>query len=166
MKIVRLFAICSLLMLAFTACDNSSSTGGEGGGTVVDDGKPKAKIALIPGQDTDLQFSHIDMQFTDVVAGDTVYAIYPFQNMSNHTVKIDEVKVSCYCLSAEYPTGNIAPGEVGEIKVEFRTAGQARDVPATHEKMFPVLINGDMMPMETLKLRGKVLPNPEAQPTK
>ncbi len=165
MKIIRLFAFCSLVMFAFTACDNSSSTGGEGGGTVVDDGMPKAKIALIPGQTGDLHFSHLDMAFADVVAGDTVYAVYPFQNMSNHSVKIDEVKVSCYCLSAEYPTHNLAPGEVGEIKVMFRTEGQARAVPATHEKMFPVLINGDMMPMETLKLHGRVLPDPDAQPS-
>lgn len=164
MKIIRLFAICSMIMLAFASCDNSSSESGQTG-TAVDDGMPKAKIALIPGQSSDLQFSHIDMQFADVVAGDSVKAVYPFQNMSNHSVKIDEVKVSCYCLSAEYPTHNLAPGEVGEIKVTFRTKGQARAVPATHEKMFPILINGDMMPMETLKLRGRVMPNPADQPS-
>ena len=163
MKIIRLFAICSLVLFGMTACgDDASSSGGT---ATVNNGKPEAKIPLMAGQTTDLQFSHIFMQFADVVAGDTVYVVYPFQNMSTHTVKIDEVKLSCYCLSAEYPKHNLAPGEVGEIKVSFATAGQARDVPATHEKMFPVLINGEMMPMETLRLQGKVLPNPNAQPS-
>ena len=165
MKITSLFAICSLFFLVFTGCDDSSSTNG-GGGTTVNNGKPEAKISLIPGQSGDLHFSHLEMGFADVTAGDTVFASYPFQNMSNHSVKIDEVKLSCYCLSAEWPKHNLAPGEVGEIKVTFATEGQARDVPATHEKMFPVLINGEMMPMETLKLRGRVLPKPApAQPS-
>ncbi len=165
MKTIRLFTFCFLVMLGFTTCDNPSTTAEKGSETVAEEGKLKAKIDLIPGQSGDLHFSHLEMDFADVVAGDTVYAVYPFQNMSNHSVKIDEVKVSCYCLFAEYPTHNLAPGEVGEIKITFRTEGQARSVPATHEKMFPVLINGDLRPMETLKLRGKVLPNSGYQPS-
>lgn len=158
MKITRLLFCTCFVFLALMGCEESASSGT--GGTTTNNGKPVAKIDLIPGQDTDLHFSHFDMAFNDVVAGDTIFAVYPFQNMSDHTVKIDEVKLSCYCLNAEYPKGNLAPGAVGEIKVSFATAGQARDVPATHEKMFPVLVNGEIMPMATLKLHGKVLPAP------
>lgn len=157
MQLTRLLICTCFVFMTLMGCEES---GASGGGTPANNGKPVAKIPLIAGQSTDLHFSHFDMGFPDVVAGDSVHAVYPFQNMSDHTVKIDEVKLSCYCLHAQFPKGNLAPGEVGEIKISFATAGQARDVPATHEKMFPVLINGEMMPMTTLKLHGKVLPAP------
>lgn len=146
---------CLILLFFLSACD---SKGGEGGGGQTNQ---TPDIELMPGQTGDIQFSHIRMEFSPVTAGDTVIASYPFKNTSQRTVTIDNVITSCHCLTAKWPTQKLVPGEIGEITVYFATEGQAREVPTTHEKMFPVQINGQMEPIETLRLVGQVLPKPQ-----
>ena len=149
--------ICMFAMLLFSACE---SGGGESGGGGDANGGGEPDIVLMPGQTGDIQFSHLRMEFSPVTAGDTVIATYPFKNTSQRTVTIDNVITSCHCLTSEFPKHKLIPGEIGEIKVYFATEGQAKEVPTTHEKMFPVQIDGQLEPIETLRLVGKVLPKP------
>jgi len=147
-------AVLGLLFLAGCANDNAGNSSGD-----TPPPPPKNDIQLIPGQTGDIQFSYFIMEFQPVVAGDTVIAKYPFKNVSERSVTIDNVAKSCYCLSVDYPK-KVNPGQIGEITVKFATEGQAKEVPTTHEKMFPVFINGEQLPLETLRLTGRVMPAP------
>lgn len=156
MKIVRFTPLFVLLLLVLTGCNSESN------GTETENPAPAAnEIDLIPGQTGDLHFSYFIMEFQPVTAGEKVVAKYPFKNVSDRTVTIDNVAKSCYCLSVEYPK-KVQPGQVDAITVTFDTKDQAKEVPATHEKMFPVFINGEQLPLETLRLTGRVLPNPNS----
>lgn len=104
-----------------------------------------------PGQQTPLHFDHLAMKFGPVISGDTVHATYRFKNMTPGTVVIDKVATSCECLVAEYPQGNIQPGQIGEVKAQFRTEGQW----GTHEKIISVILKGNSNPIP-LRLNGEI----------
>ena len=149
------------LVLGSCTSDQGATDGAQGAGSSqgVGKGGTEQGLKVVPGQTGALHFAHMQMEFKDVVDGETVTAIFPFKNASNQMATIDNVQKSCYCLSVDWPKGQLVPGEEGEITVTFLTEGQAASgVPATHEKMFPVFVNGDQYPMETLRLRGRVLP--------
>lgn len=159
-KMMRLYTapLFLFVLLLLSGCESGSSGGsGENGGGG-EAGGDQQDIVLMPGQSGPIEFSHIRMEFNPVTAGDTVIASYPFKNTSQRTVTIDNVITSCHCLTAEFPKQKLIPGEIGEIKVYFATEGQAREVPTTHEKMFPVQVDGQLEPLETLRLVGQVLP--------
>jgi outer membrane biosynthesis protein TonB len=113
-------------------------------------------LQVIPGQSTDLHFAHFEMNFKPVTSGDTVKAIYPFKNASDHTVRISQAAVSCNCMQPSYPQGNIQPGQVGEVKVNFVTEGQK----GRHEKIISIILEGNPEPI-TLRLNGEILPKAE-----
>ena len=144
----RMIAALLLGICLFMAgCTNSEN--GNNGKT---DGKPQTKdIPLEPGQDTDLQFSHLIMQFGPVKSGEVVRASYPFKNTTDGTVVIKQVVTSCECLKTEYPKGNIQPGQIGEIVANFETKGQS----GTHEKIIAVVLENVQEPI-TLRLNGRI----------
>lgn len=155
-----LLLICLALSVGFFACESGNGSGSGGSGSPSTPPTPTDQFVPAPGQTGVIQFSHFEMQFGPVTAGEKVTAVYPFINASQQTVTIEKVGLSCHCLSAEFPTERMVPGEVGEIRVTFDTEGQAKEVQATHEKLFPVFIKGEQLPIETLKLRGVVQPAP------
>lgn len=160
MKATNLLGIICLGLTSFFFSCEPSEGGGEGGGA-----KPTPTDQFVPlaGQTGDIQFAYFDMEFGPVIDGDTVRAVYPFKNTSQKTVSIERVAVSCPCISAEYPTKNLAPGEVSDIRITFHTEGQAKTVRSTHEKLFPVFLKGEQFPLEeSLKLHGVVMPKSQA----
>jgi hypothetical protein len=112
--------------------------------------KPQGFVPA-PGQTTAIQFAYFAANFGPVVSGDTVTAVYPFKNMSQRTVRIAQAATSCECLVAEFPEGNIQPGQEGEIKANFYTEGQW----GTHEKIIAVQLEGETDAF-TLRLNGRV----------
>jgi Protein of unknown function (DUF1573) len=134
------------LLLAFTACTGKVKPG--------KDDLPK-DIKIEPGQGTPIQFSYLTMQFGPVTSGDTVHANYPFKNMTNTAVTVTRAITSCPCMMTDFPKGPVQPGEVGEIKVNFATAGQM----GRHEKIISVMIQGSNEPI-TLHLNGQIDPKP------
>jgi hypothetical protein len=142
------------LLLLLGACQSSTNTpagttsGGPQGGAPA-----SGDLKVIPGQATDLHFAHFEMNFKPVTSGDTVKAVYPFKNASDHTVKISQAAVSCACMQPSYPQGNIQPGQVGEVKVNFVTEGQK----GRHEKIISIVLEGNPEPI-TLRLNGEIVP--------
>ena len=110
-----------------------------------------------PGQTTPIHFAHLQMNFKPVTSGDTVVAVYPFKNMSKETVKITQAATSCQCMQTSFPTGNIQPGQQGEVKVNFLTEGQQ----GRHEKIIAVVLENYQETI-TLRLNGQI--NPKSQP--
>lgn len=148
---LSLLGLCALL--ALTACDDkgksgtngNSSSNGSGTSTSPDDFKVE------PGQGTPIQFSHLKMEFKPVVSGDTVKAVYPFKNMTNTPVAISQAITSCPCMMTDFTKGNIQPGQLGEVRVNFATAGQFGD----HYKIISVMLQGSNEPI-TLQLNGHI----------
>jgi hypothetical protein len=152
-------SILSLLVifcaaLLFTSCggDNKGKNGKNGTSTGVTAENFKAE----PGQGTPIHFAHLKMDFKPVTSGDTVKAVYPFKNMTNLPVAISSVQTSCPCMMTDFTKGNIQPGEVGEVRVNFATAGQFGD----HYKLISVILQGSNEPI-TLQLNGKINQAPQ-----
>lgn len=151
------------ILLVFAGCDDGSGQQNPAtvGGVERNYNTPPKKEPVAPpkpagvipepGQQTDIQFAHLNMTFNPVVSGDTVHATYPFKNMSMKTVRIAQAATSCDCLQTEFPEGNIQPGQEGEIKAHFYTEGQW----GTHEKIIAVQLEGELDAM-TLRLNGQV----------
>lgn len=146
MKTLKLLPLILLMFaVGLVSCTESGKTL---------ENKPK-DIELIPGQGTDIQFSHLVMEFKPVISGDTVKAVYPFKNTSKVSQVIQQVVVSCPCMHTDYPKGNIQPGQIGEITVKFATAGQS----GRHEKIIAVVLEGNQEPI-SLHLNGQInMPN-------
>jgi hypothetical protein len=147
-----------LSLLLVLGCQESTKTppgtpGTSAAGNGTSNGTATGDLQVIPGQSTDLHFAHFEMNFKPVTSGDTVKAIYPFKNASDHTVRISQAAVSCACMQPSYPQGNIQPGQVGEVKVNFVTEGQK----GRHEKIISIVLEGNPEPI-TLRLNGEILP--------
>ena len=148
----NLSLVLILMAIGLLSCtDGGKTTKGNTGNN-----SPK-DIELIPGQGTDIQFSHLVMEFKPVVSGDTVKAVYPFKNTSNSSQVIQQVLVSCPCMLTDFPKGNIQPGQIGEITVRFATAGQS----GRHEKIIAVVLEGNQEPI-SLRLNGQINADPNA----
>ncbi len=143
------------MLLAISACDEKGKSGKENtvAGTTPGTTTSPDNFKLEPGQGTPIQFSYLTMAFPTVTSGDTVKAIYPFKNTTNLPVTITGAITSCPCMMTDYPKVNILPGEIGEIKVNFATAGQM----GRHEKIIAVTLQGSNEPI-TLHLNGQINP--------
>ncbi len=56
----------------------------------------------------------------------TVSAVYRFQNISDQSVEIKDVRTSCGCTGAKFEKKTYAPGDKGEITVTYKTPWGAR----------------------------------------
>jgi hypothetical protein len=142
--------VLPILLLLFTACNDKGKTG-KGGEAPLSNGVTSDNFVVDPGQGTPIQFSHLTMQFGPVTSGDTVRAAYPFKNMTNTAVTITGAITSCPCMMTDFPKTPIQPGALGEIKVNFATAGQM----GRHEKIIAVTLQGTNEPI-TLHLNGQI----------
>lgn len=157
---MKRFSITAVLLAVFTlvffaACEDKGKTGNqengkEPGSTTTDNFKVE------PGQGTPIQFSHLRMNFKTVTSGDTVKAVYPFKNVTNTPVAISQVITSCPCMMTDHTKGNIQPGQIGEVRVNFATAGQFGD----HYKIISVMLQGSNEPI-SLELNGRINQAPQ-----
>ena len=56
----------------------------------------------------------------------TAEAVYRFENVSDQTVEIKDVRTSCGCTAAKFEKKAYAPGEKGEISVTYKKPWGAR----------------------------------------
>lgn len=144
-----LLGLCA--MMALSSCEDKGKTGNNGSNSGNTSAPAPDDFKVEPGQGTPIQFSHLKMEFKPVVSGDTVKAVYPFKNMTNTPVAISQAITSCPCMMTDYTKGNILPGQVGEVRVNFATAGQFGD----HYKIISVMLQGSNEPI-TLQLNGHI----------
>ncbi len=92
------------------------------------DAAPKTSIAFAEGQTYD---------FGKVQNGEKVKYSYKFTNTGNEPLIISNCKASCGCTVPKCPTEPIAPGESGEIPVEF----DSRNKPGPQSKSVTITAN-------------------------
>ena len=146
MKLVKktfLSAIMLVAMMAFVACGNESDTNTENTEstemtesaqpTSMDmDGNPQAQALTDTQRDATPQGPTTVMSFRDgmiydygtIDAGTKVNHTFKFKNTGSEPLIISNCKGSCGCTVPKCPTEPIAPGEEGEIPVEFDSKGK------------------------------------------
>lgn len=71
-----------------------------------------------------MTFTHLSHDFGTIVEGERVEHTFKFENTGKSNLLISSATASCGCTIPNWPKEPIAPGEEGEIKVEFNSAGK------------------------------------------
>ncbi len=74
---------------------------------------------------TEIKFERTILDFKSVESGEVVQGSFVFTNEGKYPLVIYEVNTSCGCTVADYPRGEIAPGEKGMISVKYDSEGSA-----------------------------------------
>lgn len=74
---------------------------------------------------TVIKFEKKELDFKYVEEGEVVQGSFIFTNEGKYPLVIYEVNTSCGCTVADYPKGEIAPGEQGTISVKYDSEGSS-----------------------------------------
>ncbi len=130
---IKLFVVATLLIA--TACKNENKTEiqdeilaptesitEENMGEMTD-----ATLSTESSQSTEapvMEFAETEHDFGTITQGENVSHVFKFKNTGKTDLIITSAKGSCGCTVPEYPRTPIKPGESGEMKVTFSSAGR------------------------------------------
>ena len=119
MKKIILSALV-LGIVVFSSCkDNASS---KIKATNVETAKERdAKISL---GGAIIKLDKTEYDFGSIVDGEVVDGVFKITNTGKSDLILTQVKPSCGCTTPDWPKEAIAPGESGEIKFSFNSAGR------------------------------------------
>jgi hypothetical protein len=115
-----------------------------------------AQQSIAPaGPTTSINFKQPKKDFGKVLSTSSNSHVFTFTNTGTEPLIISNAKGSCGCTVPKWPKEPIAPGETGEIAVEYKPAGQsgvqtkyvtitANTNPATTQ----LTVTGDIQPAE------------------
>ncbi len=107
------------------------------------------------GPTTSVEFDETEFDFGVVEDGEKVSHVYKFTNTGNEPLVITNAKGSCGCTVPSWPKEPIAPGDKGEIKVEFNSKGKKG------KQTKRVTIDANIPNGQTfLTIKGEVTPKP------
>lgn len=113
-----------------------------------------------PAKATSMKFGESQYDFGTIKECEKVTHVFKFANTGDKPLTISNARGSCGCTVPDYPKTPIAPGEEGEIKVEFNSKGKK----GAQTKY--VTINANTIPAETkLTIKADVVQT-ETAPTK
>lgn len=144
-KITILFVAVSFL---FVNCDANKKSASPETGELSESDEPQEE-KLPP---TTVSFSEEEFNFGDIKDGDKVSHIFKITNTGENPLVIKSAIGSCGCTVPKYSNEPIAPGESGEINVEFDSSNK----PGMNEKMVTVVANTEQQ-MHILKIKANVL---------
>ena len=81
----------------------------------------QAQPAVPAGPTTSVSFNETTFDFGSVAEGELVSHTYTFTNTGNEALVLSDAKGSCGCTVPKWPREPIAPGQSGEITVEFNS---------------------------------------------
>ncbi len=116
------------------------------------------QVTVPDGPTTTMTFPEMTYDFGTIDAGEKVRHVYAFTNTGDEPLVISNARGSCGCTVPQWPQEAIAPGEDGEIVVEYNSKGKSGKETKT------VTITANTMPAVTkLTITGTV--NPAAATT-
>jgi hypothetical protein len=116
-KIVLIVGLVS--MVAFTSCKDNASSKIKTDNVVEAAVRDEAAKAVPV-----MSFEKAEYDFGTIEQGTPQEAIFLFTNTGNAPLIITDAKSSCGCTVPNPPKDPIAPGETGELKVNFNGSGQ------------------------------------------
>ncbi|MFN3753647.1 DUF1573 domain-containing protein [Flavobacterium sp.] len=128
----RIYLIAISALLAFTtACKKDNAAENNSGADTISVKQPEANMNDIPVVQADANGKYPVMTFDNEVhdfgtiqQGDKPSYVFEFKNTGEADLIITSAKGSCGCTVPEYPKTPIKPGESGNIKVSFNSAGK------------------------------------------
>ena len=88
------------------------------------EGEQKIESSVIENM-TVIKFEKKELDFHLVEEGEVVQGSFVFTNEGKYPLVIYDVNTSCGCTVADYPKGEIAPGEQGTISVKYDSEGSS-----------------------------------------
>lgn len=88
------------------------------------EGEQKIDSSVIENM-TIIKFEKKELDFHLVEEGEVVQGSFVFTNEGKYPLVIYDVNTSCGCTVADYPRGEIAPGEQGTISVKYDSEGSS-----------------------------------------
>jgi len=138
-------------MVPLSTTDNGPTVGGVPKAEPVTE---PAKPALPP---TSITFKESSYDFGEMTAGDREKHIFEFVNTGQNPLVISNARGSCGCTVPSWSKEPIAPGESGNIEVEYNSTGKKGAVQQV------VTIDANTNPSQS-KLTIKVQVNPAEEP--
>ncbi len=114
----------------------------------VDAAKPTGPI-------TKIEFMETTYDFGTVKDGEKVKHVYKFKNTGKEPLIISDAKGSCGCTVPDWPREPIAPGKMGEIKVEFDSKNKGTEEGSPQAKKVTLTSNTDPV-QNFLNIKGIV----------
>ncbi len=119
------FAFLAFAVLSSCGSDNkkekssisSSEVNNKGTETVKKESASNAPVSTI-------QFEEDVFDFGEIKQGDVVSHVFKFKNTGKIPLSIQDATAPCGCTVPSWPKEPIAPGQSGEIKVEFNSQGK------------------------------------------
>ena len=127
---LMVFAIMGLMVMS---CNNESAnsastdTTEEAGAVAASDNSvPTPAADAVPvGPTTTVEFSETKHDYGMIEQGEKVSHVFTFKNTGNEPLVLSNVKPSCGCTTPSWTKEPVAPGEEGEILVEFDSKGKS-----------------------------------------
>jgi hypothetical protein len=153
------FALLSLAISGFAiSCSNNAQ---ETATETTDSNaavQPSAQTPDAPvGPTTTVTFDESQISFGTIQEGEVVNQVFTFKNTGTEPLILSDARGSCGCTVPAWPKEPIAPGETGEITVQFNSAAKKG------KRSQKVTITGNTNPPQTfIYLTGEVVGGPEA----
>lgn len=171
MKKIAIALLAVMMAFAMTSCDKSAApSDGEGdktaptaGADVANTNDPAATPPPAPQKPgyqekaenmtaTTASWNTEEHNWGKVTDGEIVRHTFSFTNTGSEPLQIQNARASCGCTTPNWTKEPIAPGETGEIQVEFNSKGRV----GLQNKTVTVTGNFEGGINKTLRIRGEV----------
>ncbi|WOK04332.1 DUF1573 domain-containing protein [Imperialibacter roseus] len=117
----------------------------------------QAQDAAAEKKGPEIKFEESTHDFGDITQGDKVEYVFAFSNKGTEPLILSRVLTTCGCTAPSWPKEPIAPGEKGEVKVSFNSAGKM----GMQNKVITIISNATNS-SERISITTNVLPKKEA----
>jgi hypothetical protein len=100
-----------------------------------------------------ITFKTSEYDFGDIHQGEKAEYTFAFENTGNEPLILSNVMTTCGCTATDWPRDPVAPGEAGQLKVMFNSAGKM----GRQTKVVTIVSNA-VNSQERVKMIGNVLP--------
>lgn len=115
------------------------------------------------GPTTTISFDEASYDFGTITDGDKVRHTFKFQNTGKEPLIITNCKGSCGCTVPQCPKDPIAPGDGGEITIEYNSRGKSKGAPEGKPDQKFVNVTANTEPAATrLTIKALVKADPNA----
>lgn len=154
-KIVFLYAIGTFVLASSCkkqeAADETATPNQEQAATQIY--VPEKATPPADGKYPVMEFENKEHDFGTISEGDKVFYTFKFKNTGEADLIIANAVGSCGCTVPEYPKQAVKPGESGEMKVSFNSAGKS----GQQQKTVTITAN-TTSGTETLTIKASITP--------